>query len=645
MKASLTIENVGGIKGKRSFELDRGHVNLLSSANSGGKSSIMRGILAALAFSPEEAIDSAYLSETMALGIKTDPNYPTEGFVNIHSDVAKTTLDFDGETKSVTLGRDGKVIDRVGKVEPKFIYAGILSNNSRILRQLRGSGNLEPDDFEWAVTEMSLAKNYEIISGRARTLKEDLENKLKIYKNSVNKFTELNNKVASLQKKKDAVEEKRKLHGFVENTGKYGEKNERLNKTIDGLKTDIVRLKREVDSAQNEIEKIVSEKKKLQAELEELKSRKIEWDSSDEDARVEKEKEAIRQKIDKLKEEKSTVDGLLNLLVVADSSIKGADHDAACPLCEMGKLSKSSLLKRLTGLRDEREQLSKKMMELAEQGRNIEGDSARRRKENDELRRKIGALEFRIKQECDNKTLTLQNKYEQANQKLSDQDDRLKQNLQELNKLRELFSKEDKEKYQEYLQLEGEREQIRDMLIIAEDELEKCKVTSHGNKTILPDEAMKITNGQIDIVNKIIIEMDKKAEDQKEEARKKFHSTIKDLLDELGFNEFKNVALNKDYRLYVERFDETRKDYVKQNASTLSTSEKLAIALILQMALKETYFSEVPFLLMDDVLEDFDIERQKVILSYLSRKAKDSNLFIMVTKLVEGLEAPQVEIV
>jgi len=53
----------------------------------------------------------------------------------------------------------------------------------------------------------------------------------------------------------------------------------------------------------------------------------------------------------------------------------------------------------------------------------------------------------------------------------------------------------------------------------------------------------------------------------------------------------------------------------------------------------------VPFLLMDDVLEDFDIERQKVILSYLSRKAKDSNLFIMVTKLVEGLEAPQVEIV
>jgi len=645
VKASLTIENVGGVRGKREFELNSGHVNLLTSANSGGKSSVMRGLLAVLAFSQDEVNDAAYLTETMALGIKTDPNYPTEGFVNVHSDVARTALSLDGEVKSISLMRDGRVGERIGKVEPKFIYAGILSNNSRILRQLRGTSDLEPDDFEWAVTEMSLAKNYEIISDKAKTLKENLDREFRTYQEAAKKFSELNKKVASLKSRKDDLEAKIKLHGFVENTGKYGEKNERLNKSIDVQKADLAKYQREIDAAQVEIERIGVERKKLQTELDDLRGRKNKWDANEEAARVEKERESIRAQIDELKETKSAVDGLLNLLVVADSGIKGINHDATCPLCEAGKLSKPSLARRLSALKQEREQLSRQMMVLAEQGRNLEGDSEKRKRDYDELRKRIYELEHvRIKQECDNKTVDLKTKKDQAQKRLNEIGEKLKQNQEELNKLRELFSKEDKDKYNAYLKLESERESVRDSLIIAEDELEKCKISSRGKKALLPDEAVKITQSQVDLLDKVIAEMVKRAEDQKEEARKKFNSTVKDLLDQLGFKEFKNVALNKDYRLYVERFDEKRKDYVKQNASTLSTSEKLAIALILQIALKETYFGEVPFLLMDDVLEDFDVDRQKVVLSYLSRKAKESNLFILVTKLSEGQDEPKVAI-
>jgi DNA repair exonuclease SbcCD ATPase subunit len=149
---------------------------------------------------------------------------------------------------------------------------------------------------------------------------------------------------------------------------------------------------------------------------------------------------------------------------------------------------------------------------------------------------------------------------------------------------------------------------------------------------------------QIELLDVIIKEMNGRAEAQKDEAKKLFNASVKDLLDKLKFEEFRSVALNKDYRLYVERFDEKRRDYVKQNASTLSTSEKLAIALILQVALKETYVPEIPFLLVDDVLEDLDEGRLDTILKYLSSKAKESDWFVVATKLVKGQVEPRITI-
>ena len=110
----------------------------------------------------------------------------------------------------------------------------------------------------------------------------------------------------------------------------------------------------------------------------------------------------------------------------------------------------------------------------------------------------------------------------------------------------------------------------------------------------------------------------------------------------LGFTDFRNVRLNKDYRLYIERLNPDTKDYVYQQPKTLSTSEKLAIALVLQLALKETYMINIPFFILDDILEDFDEERTQKVIDYLARRAQQEGLFIVITKLVEEAGLPKV---
>ena len=70
-----------------------------------------------------------------------------------------------------------------------------------------------------------------------------------------------------------------------------------------------------------------------------------------------------------------------------------------------------------------------------------------------------------------------------------------------------------------------------------------------------------------------------KAEEQRQQASKKFNDNISALMKSLGFTEFRNIKLNKDYRLYVERFNPKTNDYVAQQLKTLATSEKLVIAL------------------------------------------------------------------
>ena len=87
--------------------------------------------------------------------------------------------------------------------------------------------------------------------------------------------------------------------------------------------------------------------------------------------------------------------------------------------------------------------------------------------------------------------------------------------------------------------------------------------------------------------------------------------------------------------MYVERLDERSGEYVLQQVKTLSTSEKSAIALILQIALKQMYIPDLDFLILDDVLGNFDEDKKIKIFDYLSKKAHEEDWYIILTTLTD----------
>jgi DNA repair exonuclease SbcCD ATPase subunit len=206
-----------------------------------------------------------------------------------------------------------------------------------------------------------------------------------------------------------------------------------------------------------------------------------------------------------------------------------------------------------------------------------------------------------------------------------------------LDDLRKIISLDDEQVNKIYTENEKKKTTLMGIIDFKTNEINSATIEINGN-FFSPDSAEKIAVKYVDYVDAGIKYTKGMAEKQRQEAATRFNNTIKTLMNELNFTEFKDLRLNKDFRLYIERVDSDTQEYVSQLASTLCTSEKLTIALMLQIALKETYLPHIPFLIIDDIMEDFDEERRQKIYKYLYSKAEEQDWIIIVTKLVENQE-------
>ncbi|MCJ7760096.1 hypothetical protein MUP59_03015, partial [Candidatus Bathyarchaeota archaeon] len=543
--------------------------------------------------------------------------------------------------------RDGRIVEHTGNlVEANFIYAGILSNDSRILRQLRGATDLEPDNFEWAVSEMSLAKWYQNISAITVTKREDLERNLRAYEATVKRDSDLQQ---NIKKMKTQIEEtESRMASLIMVLGKDDVNQEKqmklyevwkeLTKKIEDLRMKKASEESEIEIRQKEEKKNQSNVNKLKEEKQRLLDEKNKIDFKGQEKKIAEEKSVLDAESEKLKEKKSGIEGELNLLVFAEGEISTRSNDTTCPLCEDGRISLPSLKKRISNLTTEKAGLMKNLLGIQEKKRKLDSDLEESKLRFEEIKEQISVVDDGI---FNTEVLVKNADTSGPEAKLKEFSMEEEKKEAKLKELQALLSTGDIENRKKRDKLQKERDVFGNEVIAGEIELSRSKVAIYG-KTFSPKEAVNVTKEQIVLLNKTTAEMSRRAEAQKEEAKKLFNSSVKDLLDRLRFQEFKEVMLNKDYKLYVQRYDEKKRDYVMQNASSLSTSEKVAIALILQVALKETYVPNVPFLLVDDVLEDLDEGRLNTVLKYLSSKAKESDWYVVATKLVKGQVEPRI---
>ena len=651
MKAILCAKNIGGLQeGNYVFRSER--LNIIESANSSGKTSIVKALTGILSIPKDGTFSESMFGESLKLGVKTDPHNPFEGFVNIHAGQGRVELELEGIKEEYVVQQNGDVLVTPENGDERFLLAGVLSNNSRVLRQLRGLDEREPDDFRWAVEELSYAQRYSMISEVLKTWREDFVDKQELVKKSINELEPLTESQSSLKRKLEKLDSEigtlteKLTHTRAEIEKLVRDRDESLreinrlkegiqNKTVE--KTKITRT--QLAPKLHEMEKAQAHKKEKESELEKTEKEVASLEKKED------RKQDIEREVNKLLEQRNTLDGMLNLYIIAETNIREKKGDRVpCPLCKVGHVKYQEITQRIIEYRQQRGILNSGILKLNQEKQNIAIKLNKARDLSKELHSTIWEqaekIEY-IKRQLRKPEAAIR----QIDSLIDDYHKKLEREEKKYNELsKEISTRADTVVDKEFNEKNKLRSTLHEEFGSIRQRISELSAIDIFGIIFEPDVARLICNDTVGILSDRITYLEKKAEEEREQAAKRFNENINVLLENLGFKEFRTVRLtgSPTYRLYVERYDPKKKDYRSQEVGTLSTSEKLAIAMILQIALKETYMKNVPFLIIDDVLEDFDSERRERVIEYLKERVAKEDWFIIATKLVEELGPPKI---
>ncbi len=637
MSAKLIVENVGGLRGNNEFKFKKGALNIVEAPNSSGKTSIIKALAGVLSVTLDGKFKKSVDEEAKNLGIKSNEKNPQQGFVNVHSDTGKVELKFDGKDFEYIVKQNGEILKSHKNGNQDFLLAGILSNDSRILKQLNSveGDEIEPGNFSWAVTELSSAKIFDEEKEFLKDKKDEfLERKYQVDQ-SIKMLKGIDKDLEELESELETLEaEKEKLTKYVKRGGvKFlVDERDRINEEIQTRKKRISKIKSEIQNYEVEKDEFVQENQESNKKKEEIKNNLKTLNHRIKDLYDEKTKlEVLKaKKIPELKEEREGISGEHNLLITAINT-KNESH--ICPLCKSEGFDPDLIEKRLDKLVNEKKGINEQIGKINSRYNEVKTEIEKIDQEIDQKNIEIRNTESEIKSNNED-ILIFDQKVSSSLANIKDLEEKIEEYEKELKPIKSKFNEEDEELDKELTKIEKSIEKIRRDIDRKNEDITRASFKI-GNRSFNPKTAKKVYDKIIDHIEGYIEYTETKAEDQKQKAKENFNKNMGELINNLGFTEFKNIKLNDAYQLYVERLDENTGEYVLQQVKTLSTSEKSAIALILQIALKQMYISDLDFLILDDVLANFDDDKKIKILKYLSKKAEDEGWFIILTNLTE----------
>jgi DNA repair exonuclease SbcCD ATPase subunit len=640
-KAKLYIENIGGFRRPLSTEFNLGHLYFVEGSNSSGKTSLIKALVGILSVSSSgryELKSDRGILEAEHLGIKSSEKNPQEGLVNAHAEFGEIKLEIDEEKYVYKVKKDGNPVLTPENGNELFLLTGVLSNDSRVLRQL----NDGIDDFSWIVDDLSLAKRYSECVDILKTREEDAE---RLYMKSKQK----NSEMKELEKKLDVLENTRSSIEYeMEQMEKIIEKKNKANEKFWDERNEVYSKIESETSSTRGIERSISQlsaefkRKKEDIEEEErtLRDYQEEYTSIPEIAEMEQALEKlvteIQESVTRFQTQRERTQGVLDLYLPALNNMRKMDIDQTeCPLCETGIIESEKLLKKIEKLRNDIDNVNGEIKRLLKKKDSEKGEFQKKEGRKKWLKEEIGRTKDELKK--------LYERIREYPSRISGEKDRLEKKRKEITKLKEEY--EDLKKKTEMIDekaskaldaKEREKTKVNEEVGAIKSRLEEISIQIL-DRLVSPEEAEKILSRGIEILNAAIQHLSKAANEHKREAAKTFNQNISKMVKKLGFEELVNIRLNDEYRLYIERIGSIGEGTAIQQIKSLSTSEKLAIALILQSALRSTYLSEIPFFLIDGIIEDFDEDRRKEVIEYLKQLTAEENMIVIASRLDEEL--------
>jgi len=625
VKARIELENVGGIRGKVSFEIEQGKVNEVLAPNAMGKTSFVRGLAVVLS-APYR--DEFIINEAINLGIKGERGSKWEELVNIYEEYARVVLSINSDKREYMVHKDGTV-KKLPFGDERFLLAGLLTGECRTIRQL-----LTGDDkFNWIVNKLSLANFYEAFYKEVKRYKDsaerkraEIERKIEIISNKLREKEELEKQRESISKSLEEIKKKldREKQKLLEERKALINDINVLKEEIEKRKGEIRRIEKKKDYLEKQLEKIRNEIKKLEKEKKSINLEDIRKE-------VEKKRRELDDKINELKKLRDEYRGNVNLfqdvLLVMRRHKK---EKTICPACRKSVLTIEEVEANITEYEEKVRQINSEITKLNIEKEKINQKVAGAERKIRELDRRIEDFHKEMK-DIESNLRKIMAEMPVIKREIERNEKEIAKKARKLEELELKTKEEDEALNNELKKLERHLSEISEKIGSIKGFIEESSTEKVGSRWVDPSVANKIYLHWIAFLDSLADYLRQKIHEHREAARTKFNQRIKDLMIKLGFTEFDQIALTQDdYRLVV-----FRKGFVNQPIRTLSMSEKYAIATLLQITLKETYLPDIPFFIVDEVILSFDETRKKRILEYLAEQARRNNWFIIVTKLAE----------
>lgn len=645
-KIEVRFSNVGGFTGELVYSFEVGKLHEIRGANTAGKSSLFKAIVAPLSV-PSNA-DFRFEEEAELFGIKQRRSNISHSFVNNNYEKAQSTVLYDNKKWDYKVKNDGSLLEIIPKGNDDFLLVGVLSRNTKLYQQII-RGNWE---FKWFIDELSAAKRYDSIANIISIRRRETERGLIKSKKSSEKMKTLSSEVISINKelkdKKDSLEKLKRETMDLDELIQYNTELSSLDDQKTDLKNRISGLNKSLRSKENQKSEYINklkieekENKKRSNNLEKIKTRLKEiGDLNERQIELKKYIENSEVKKRGYATKRDEISGVINLLTLAQNSLK--TDSPKCPLCNSLDINHHQLNSRLKEYRREYSQAQAQVSSIVKEQDIRQNEMRDLVKEKEELENK--------EEELNDENINYIKDIQKIEKKLNISIQAIKEDTQKIEKAQSNLSKvnsdierilkkseKGKKLAEEKGDIEKQVEKLEGRLLEIEKQLDDLTVEFWDYK-LNPDIAMKIFSKLKEDLMVTENKLNTQADIQRREAQKVFNETISEVLKRLKFKDLGRFSLNSEYLLIRQINGKL------QDMESLAESERVVLAIVLLLSAKRVYYSEIPLFLIDDVYNDLDDEKKKLLTNYLIEIASNENIAILYTCLDDSLSEVEINV-
>jgi len=631
MKAKLKMTNIADVLGDLFFEFNSGKLTLIRGPNGSGKTKIINSIGAIESF---PAKSENLKKQAIKFGIG-------DSLINNKADTAEIELTWQDKSKHLGLVKNKKYKINLEGNE-NFLYTSMLYPVSR----LKETVTEKNPDFSWILKELSLAVHYDTIQEILNSYSEQSDIYLTNIDDNEKKTLKERENLKGIQKQKgelnkDLVELNKEIDGLTEVDPDKKAKYDQLEQEIENYEDDVIDIQKSLNKTEKSIKEQESKIKlnqdligENQKKLNELGTKQAELK-----AIKKKEKEYQNEIIKMMEKEKKFIVPKNDLEKNLEKlKLKLESKSDECPTCgkpwdydekniradikqKQDKLKETNsninqIAKEIKSIKDTIKEADK-LPEIDEKYKKLFNDITVKQKNIDSASSKLKTDKKRLESEQKN-IESNKPKLELLKKEFKDLEKEIAVNIQ----FKELAEKKSK--------LTEELGSLNEKALKIQSDLEEYSkielwgVTIKDNKKA--KEILENLKNQIKTLKEYILG---KSNEQKQGVAVKFNEKVETVLNEMKFSQFENVKFDlTNYQLKI-----FTKGNVAQNVNSLSGAEKGIILALLQISLKETYSTESPFFLVDEVIHNLDENRMQIFLNYLKNLAEKNDWFIILTKL------------